>query len=183
MRSNQPGTRRGAGGGATEGAPEGSSSGARWARLRGAAESRGIPLWTIVTTIAVVAAIYLGGELLYRLRDIVMLLAASGFVALSLNPLVVVLQRRIAPRRSTAVAIVTLSAVLVFTGLAVGCGYPVAAAISQLAHRLPGYVASAERGQGWIGHLLRRYHVQAWAQRSAPTLTNTAQAFGRSALI
>lgn len=182
MRSEWPGTRRGTGGGATERAPDGSPSGARWARLRGRAESRGIPLWTIVTTIAVVATIYLGGELLFHLRVIVMLLAASGFVALSLNPLVVMLQRRIAPRRSTAVAIVTISAVLVFTGLAVGCGYTLATGVSHLAARLPGYVASAERGQGWIGHLLRRYHVQAWAQRSTPALTTAAQALGRPAL-
>lgn len=79
-------------------------------------------------------------------------------------------------------AIVTVSAVLIFAGLAVGCGYPLAAGISHLANQLPGYVANAERGQGWAGHLLRRYHVQAWAQRNAPMLMNVAQAFGRSAL-
>jgi predicted PurR-regulated permease PerM len=94
----------------------------------------------------------------------------------------VLIQRRIAPRRSAAVAIVTVSAVLIFVGVAVVCGYPLAAGISHLANQLPGYVANAERGKGWAGHLLRRYHVQAWAQRNAPMLMNVAQAFGRSAL-
>jgi predicted PurR-regulated permease PerM len=182
MQSESTCPRCGTGGGVGAGAPQGPSGAPRWALLRGAAESRGIPLWTIVTVIALGAAIYVGGKVLYRLRDILILLAMSGFIALILNPLVVSLQRRIAPRRSVAVAIVTVSAVLIFAGVTVGCGYPLATGISHLANQLPGYVANAERGKGWAGHLLRRYHVQAWAQRNAPTLMNAAQAFGRSAL-
>ena len=182
MRSESTCPRCGTAGGARTSAPQGPSGGTRWTLLRGAAESRGIPLWTIVTIIALATAIYLGGEVLYRLRDILILLAVSGFFALILNPLVVLMQRWIAPRRNVAVAIVTVSAVLIFAGLAVGCGYPFAAGISHLANQLPGYVANAERGQGWAGHLLRRYHVQAWAQRNAPMLMNAAQGFGRSAL-
>ena len=182
MRSESTCPRCGTGRGVGAGAPDRPSGGTRWALLRGAAESRGIPLLPTVTIIALVAAIYVGGKVLYRLRDILILLAVSGFIALILNPLVVLLQRRIAPRRSVAVAIVTVSAVLIFIGVAVGCGYPLAAGISNLANHLPGYVASAERGKGWAGHLLRRYHVQAWAQRNAPTLMNVAQAFGKSAL-
>ena len=112
-----------------------------------------------MATVGVVAALYLGGQLLYRLRDIVILMAMSGFIALILNPLVVVLQRRVAPRRSAAVAIVTVSALLVFAGLAVGCGYPLAAGITHMTGRLPGYVASAEHGNGWLGHLLRRLSI------------------------
>jgi FtsH-binding integral membrane protein len=101
------------------GAPDRPSGGTRWTLLRGAAESRGIPLWTIVTIVGLAAMIYVGGKVLYRLRDILILLAVSGFIALILNPLVVMLQRRIARRRSVAVAIVTISAVLIFVWL---CG-------------------------------------------------------------
>jgi predicted PurR-regulated permease PerM len=182
MRSESTCRRCGTGRGAEPGAPNRPSGGFSWAHLRGAAESRGIPLCTIVTIIALAATIYLGGKVLYRLRDVLIWLAVSGFIALILNPLVVILQRRIAPRRSVAVAIVTVSAVLIFTGVTVGCGYPLAAGISHLASQLPGHVASAERGKGWAGQLLRRYHVQAWAQRNAPTLMNIAQEFGKSAL-
>ena len=182
MQSESTCPRCGTGRGVGAGAPDRPSGGTRWTLLRGAAESRGIPLWTIVTIVGLAAMIYVGGKVLYRLRDILILLAVSGFIALILNPLVVMLQRRIAPRRSVAVAIVTVSAVLIFVGVAVGCGYPLAAGISHLANHLPGYVASAERGKGWAGHLLRRYHVQAWAQRNAPTLVNAAQGLGKSAL-
>lgn len=168
--------------GARANTPDGRSSGTRWALLRRAAESRGIPLSAIVTILGLAAAIYVGGKLLYRLRDILIWLAVSGFVAVILNPLVVMVQRRIAPRRSVAVAIVTVAAVLTFTGVAAGCAYPLAVGISHLANHLPGYVANAEHGKGWAGHLLRRYHLRAWAQRNSPMLTNAATAFGKSAL-
>jgi predicted PurR-regulated permease PerM len=176
------GTGPGTGAGAPDGQSDGQSDGTRWTLLRGAAESRGIPLRTIITVIGLAAMIYVGAKVLYRLRDILILLAVSGFVALILNPLVVMLQRRIAPRRSVAVAIVTVSALLIFVGVVVGCGYPLAAGTTHLAKQLPGYVASAEHGKGWAGHLLRRYHVQAWAQKNAPMLMNVAQGFGKSAL-
>lgn len=182
MQSESTCPRCGTGRDAGSGAPDRPSGGTRWTLLRGAAESRGIPLWTIVSIVGLAAMIYVGGKVLYRLRDILIVLAVSGFIALILNPLVVMFQRRIAPRRSVAVAIVTVSAVLIFVGVAVGCGYPLATGISHLADQLPGYVANAERGQGWAGHLLRRYHVQAWAQRNAPMLMNVAQGFGKSAL-
>jgi predicted PurR-regulated permease PerM len=172
----------GTGHGAGTGAPDRPSGGSRWTLLRGAAESRGIPLRTIITVIGLAAMIYVSGKVLYRLRDIVILLAVSGFIAVILNPLVVMLQRRIAPRRSVAVAMVTVSGVLIFVGVLMGCAYPLAAGISHLVNQLPGYVANAEHGKGWAGHLLRRYHVQAWAQRNTPMLMNVAQGFGKSAL-
>lgn len=180
MRSESTCPRCGTGGGVRAGAPQGPSGGTRWTLLRGAAESRGIPLWTIVTIIALAAAIDLGGKVLYRLRDIVILLAVSGFIALILNPLVVLMQRRIAPRRNAAVAIVTVSAVLIFPAWwwdAVTLWPPGSATWRISCLDMWPMLSTAK-----AGHLLRRYHVQAWAQRNAPMLMNVAQAFGRSAL-
>ena len=154
----------------------------RLARLWKAAEVRNIPLRTIVTTVAIVAATYLAGKLIYRLRDIVVLLLVAGFVTVLLNPIVNFLQRRLFPRRGIAVAIVTLWAVLVFIGLALVFGYPLVNGITHLADQLPKYVASAEHGTGWIGHLVRKYHIQNWVQRNAPKLVSYGQALGKPAL-
>jgi predicted PurR-regulated permease PerM len=87
----------------------------RLARVRAAAAARGIPLPTIIATVAVVVLTYLAGKVLYRLRDVILLMVVAGFVALILNPLVVYVQRWI-PRRGWAVAIVTVWAALVFVG-------------------------------------------------------------------
>ncbi len=154
----------------------------RLARLFLAAERRRVPLRTIVVTVAVVAATYLAGKLIYRLRDIVLLMLVSGFVALLLNPIVVLFQRRLFPRRGTAVAIVTILATLVFIGLAVAFGYPLVNGITNLANKLPTYVHNAQQGKGWIGHLVTRYHIQDWVQRNAPRLVTYAQSLSKPAL-
>jgi predicted PurR-regulated permease PerM len=154
----------------------------RRARLWQAAESRGIPLRTILTTVGVVVAVYFVGKLIYRLRDVLLLLVVAGFLAIVLNPMVVALQRWKVPRRGYAVAIVTVWALLAFAGLAVVFGYPLIDGITHLANRLPEYVASAEHGRGWIGHLALRYHLQTWVQKNVPKLVSYAQALGKPAL-
>ena len=57
----------------------------RLARLSEAADRRHVPLRTILVTVAVVVATYLAGKLIYRLRDIVLLMLLAGFVAMLLT--------------------------------------------------------------------------------------------------
>jgi predicted PurR-regulated permease PerM len=151
-------------------------------RLWRSADSRGIPLRAILATVGVVVAAYLAGKLLYRLRDVLLLMAVSGFVALLLNPLVVYLQRWKVPRRGFAVAIVTFWGVLVFAGLAVAFGYPLVNAVTHLADRLPSYVDQVQHGKGWIGQVTRHYHVQTWVQNNASKIAGFAQGLGKPAL-
>jgi predicted PurR-regulated permease PerM len=158
-------------------APEG-----RVARLLKAADRRRVPLLTIVTTVAIVAVTYLAGKLIYRLRDIVLLILVAGFITVLLNPIVGVLERRVVRRRGVAVGIVTLLALLVFIGLAAVFGYPLVNGITHLANRLPSYVASAQNGTGWIGHLARKYHILNWVQRNTPKLVAYAQSLSKPAL-
>ena len=73
----------------------------RFARLLQAAQRRHVPLLTILVTVAVVAATYLAGKLIYRIRDILLLILVAGFVALLLNPIVNLLQRRLFRRRGS----------------------------------------------------------------------------------
>jgi predicted PurR-regulated permease PerM len=153
----------------------------RLARLFEAADRRHVPLRTILVTVAVVITAYLAGKLMYLLRDVVLLMLVAGFVAMLLNPVVAKVQRRI-PRRGLAVMIVTLWAVLVFIALAAAFGVPLANGITHLADRLPGYIASAQHGTGWIGRLVAKYHVQSWVQRNTPKLAGYAQSLSKPAL-
>ena len=118
----------------------------RMARLWHAADLRRVPLRTIITAVVVVAVFYLAGKLIYRLRDVVLLVLVAGFVALILNPLVLVLQRSVVKRRGLAVTIVTLLAVLMFLGLALLFGWPLVNATTHLSNKLPSYVASVQSG-------------------------------------
>jgi predicted PurR-regulated permease PerM len=154
----------------------------RLSRLWRAADVRDVPLRTIVAAVAVVAATYLAGKLIYRIRDVVLLLVVAGFIAVLLNPMVVFLQRHVVARRGLAVTIVGFWALLVFIGLAVAFGYPLVNGITHLADRLPSYVASAQNGKGWIGHIVQKYHIQTWVQRNSPKLVNFAQSLSKPAL-
>src|SRR5580693_8976473 len=154
----------------------------RRARLWKAAAIRGIPLRTILVTVAVVAVAFLLGKLVYRLRDVILLIVVAGFVALILNPVVVALQRWRIKRRGWAVAVVTLWALIVFVGLTLAFGLPLVGAITHLANTLPGYVSKAEHGKGWIGHLVRRYHVQQWVQKNTPKLVDFGKGLAQPAL-
>jgi len=104
----------------------------RMARLWHAADLRRVPLRTIITAVVVVAVFYLAGKLVYRLRDVVLIMLVAGFVAVILNPLVLILQRSVVKRRGFAVTLVTLLALLVFLGLALAFGYPLVNAITNL---------------------------------------------------
>jgi len=155
----------------------------RRSRLFEVAASRGIPLGTIVTTVAVVVVVYLAGKLIYKLREILLLMVVAGFIALLLNPAVVGLRRLGIKRRGSAVAIVTVLAVVAFGGLAFAFGYPLVNGLTHLAENLPKYVDQAEHGKGPIGHLVSKYHVKHWVQTNlAPKLASFAKNLSKPAL-
>jgi predicted PurR-regulated permease PerM len=159
----------------------------RRARLWKAAAVRGIPLRTILVTVAVVAVAFLLAKLIYRLRDVVLLVVVAGFIAVLLNPLVVALQRWKIRRRGAAVAVVTLWGVLVFLGLTLAFGVPLVNGLTHLIDSLPSIVSSAEHGKGWvgkgwIGHLVRKYHVQQWIKANTPKLLGYSKNLAAPAL-
>ncbi len=154
----------------------------RRGRLWQAAEARHIPLRAILVTVAVVALTYVAGKLIYRLRDVILLIVVAGFVALILNPLVLAVQRWGIRRRGLAVTVVTLWALLVFTGLAIAFGYPLVNGITHLARDLPSYVSQAQHGRGWIGHLVRKYHVETWVRNNAPKIASFGRDLAKPAL-
>ena len=141
-----------------------------------------MPLRAILVTVAVVAVAYLAGELIYRLRDVILLMVVAGFVTVILNPIVIGVQRLGIRRRGYALTIVTLLALAAFAGLAVVFGYPLANGTTHLARGLPTYVNQAEHGRGWLGHLVTKYHVQAWIQSNAPKLAGFGRNLAKPAL-
>jgi predicted PurR-regulated permease PerM len=154
----------------------------RRARLWAAAQVRGIPLRAILATVGVVVLVYLLGKVVFRLKDVILLIVVAAFLTAILNPLVVALQRWKIRRRGWAVTVVTFWAVLVFLGLSVAFGLPLANAITNLAHKLPGYVDAAQHGRGWIGHLVTRYHIQSWVQKNTPKLVTFGEGLTKPAL-
>lgn len=154
----------------------------RRSRIFVRAEANHVPLRTILVSVFVVTGVYLAGLVLYRLRNILLIMLVGGFVALLLNPLVDALQRWRVPRRGVAVFLVTLLATSVFVALAVAFGYPLVNSTTRLANALPAYVAKAEHGQGWIGHVLSHYHVKNWLRVNSSKLVSFANGLSKPAL-
>ena len=73
----------------SEQSPISGGTGSRWSRILAWADLKAVPLRTILISVAVVVLVYLVGQLLYRLRDVVLLVVVGSFVALVLNPIVV----------------------------------------------------------------------------------------------
>jgi predicted PurR-regulated permease PerM len=156
--------------------------GYRLNRVWAAADLRRVPLRTIITAILAVAFLYLAGKVIYRLKDVLLLLLVAGFLALILNPVVGVTERYVVRRRGFAVTVVAVLLLLVFSGLSVAFGYPLVNAITHLADNLPTYVANAEQGKGWIGKLVQHYHVQQWVQKNESKLVSFGQNVSAPAL-
>ena len=51
-----------------------------------------------------------------------------------------------------------------------------------LRQRSAGYVNKAEHGKGWIGHLVRKYHIESWVNKNSPKLVSYAQNLSKPAL-
>ena len=131
----------------------------------------------------IVVVVYFAAKVLYRLRDVLLLMLVGGFIALLLNPIVNFLQRwHQTKRRGTAVFIVMLFAVVVFLGLAFAFGYPLVNSMTHLADNLPSYVNKAEHNKGWIGHLLHKYHIQHWLNKNSSKLISFAKGLSKPAL-
>jgi len=161
--------------------PQRRASDSHSARVFRRADASNVPLRTILVTVGIVAGVYLAGLVLYRLRVLVMLTLVGAFVALILNPMVNRLEQwRF--RRGWAVALVTFVALLVFVSLAFTFGYPLVNALTHLSKSLPAYVQKAESGRGWIGHLLRHYHVETWIRKNSTKLISLARGLSRPAL-
>ena len=141
-----------------------------------------VPFGTIFVTVGTVVAVYLGGKVLYQLRELVLIMIVGGFIALLVNPLVLALQRSGIRRRGLAVGIVTLMTILVFVGLAFLFGTPLVNSLTNFANALPHYVKQGQQGHGWIGHFVRRYHIEAWVQKNSPKLIDFAQSLTKPAL-
>src|SRR4029077_8949586 len=96
-----------------------------------------------------------------------LMILVAGLVAVILNPMVNSVQRRV-PRRGWAVTIVIGWGTLVFIGLAVLFGHPLVNGVTHLSARLPSYVQDAADGHGWVGQLVRHFHLPQWGGPNAP---------------
>jgi predicted PurR-regulated permease PerM len=114
-------------------------------------------------------AFAVGVLLFWKLRRIVGLVVIAAFFAIILNPLVDALTR-LHLRRSLATTIVFLLGVTAFAGLVYTFVRPVYDAGQDFARDIPGFVDRAQHGQGRVGELIQRFHIDEKVKENAPKL-------------
>jgi predicted PurR-regulated permease PerM len=125
--------------------------------------------------VAVIAVIAAALYLLYRLREVVGLVAVSVFVAVALAPVVAAVGRLRVPR-ALAILIVYAGILVGMFGVGLVVVPPVAGGVDKLTRAAPGYITEIERSP-LLGRYDRRYRVTATLRSQAsrlPTVLNRA---------
>jgi predicted PurR-regulated permease PerM len=144
-------------------------------RLAGSADRRGIPLATIVVTVAVVivmldlnAALIIG---LWALRTIVLYVVIAFFITILLTPATRFL-RRLGMTHGGATLLVFLVGALVLIGLVYLFTEPLVRAAVHFGEEIPSLVREAKKGHGPLGRLVFRLHLQKYLSEGSAKLTS-----------
>ena len=144
-------------------------------KLTGTAERRGIPLASIVVTVAVVillvdlnAALIIG---IWVLRTIVLYLIVAFFITLLLTPGTRFLKNRGMSHGGSTLTVFLVGA-LILIGLVYLFASRLVTGVEHFANDLPHLIREAKRGHGWLGHLVYRLHLEKYLSESSSKLTS-----------
>ena len=116
------------------------------------------PFWLAVGATSGVLVVLLVAESLVKARSALVLIAVSAFLAIGLNPLVELLQRRGITRRF-AVALISLGFLLFFVGAGFAVAQPIAHQGSQLSKGLPAEAAHLKATNKTFRDLDKRFQL------------------------
>ncbi len=143
--------------------------------MTGSADRRGIPLGTIVVSVATIillldlnAALILG---LWVLRTIVVYVIIAFFFTLLMTPATRFLHRR-GMSHGGATVLVFLLGAIVLAGLVYLFTEPLVTAALHFGQQVPHLVAEAKKGHGPLGRLLYRLHLQKYLSEGSSKLTS-----------
>jgi predicted PurR-regulated permease PerM len=143
-------------------------------RFSGSADRRGIPLGTIVVSVATVillldlnAALILG---LWVLRNIVVYVIIAFFFTLLMTPATRFLHRR-GLSHGGATLVVFLIGALALIGLVYLFTEPLVTSARHFGEQVPTLVREAKKGHGPLGRLLYRLHLQQYISEGSTKLT------------
>jgi predicted PurR-regulated permease PerM len=144
-------------------------------KFSGSAGRRGIPLGTIVVSVATIillldlnAALILG---LWVLRTILVYVVIAFFITLLLTPATRFLRRR-GLSHGGAVLLVFLLGVVVLGGLVYLFAEPLVTAAINFGHQVPHLIRQTKKGRGPIGRLVYRLHLQKYLSEDSSKLTS-----------
>jgi predicted PurR-regulated permease PerM len=137
---------------------------------------------SIVRFIAIVVAALVSGWLLLRIGRIITWIVVSAFFAVVLTPPVHFLNTRLKIRRGLATALVFVGALAILGGLTYAFVRPIVQQTGPFIRGLPSQIEEAQKGQGPVGKLVKRYKVEDRVRSNLDKLNTYVNDLGRNAL-
>lgn len=117
-------------------------------------------LRTVLSLLATIIAVAVVLEVIWIARHVLTWILISLFLALALNPAVEWLQRRGIKRRGWATAITYVLALGVIVGIGLTFVPTLVNQVNDFVQKLPDYAHDITHGQGRLGFLETKYHIQ-----------------------
>ena len=140
-----------------------------------------VPVRTILATIGLVLATVVAVVIVMKVAKVLVWLGVSAFLATALWPLVDLAERRLRAPRSIAVLAVFVVGGLVLGGVLALLVAPIITQGKDFADQLPSYVDDAKHGQGPVGDLVQRFHIDTYVAEHKDELKQQALGLGTSA--
>ena len=141
---------------------------------------RDVPWRTIVGAIGLVFLALLLIAIVYLASRIVIWTVIAGFFAVVLARPVDIAQRRLGLRRGAAIGLVAGATLVVVAGLGTIFVLPVRTQLIAVLTDLPGTVRQAAEGQGPVGRIVTRLHIEQLVKDNEDRLTTAAQSVQNS---
>ncbi len=141
-----------------------------------------LSLRSVANILAIVLATLAVLWLLLRIRDVLVWVVVSAFFAVVLTPPVNFLHRKANMRRGVAAAIVIVTTIGVLAILSYSFITPVVAQTRSFVEELPTQVAEAQKGEGTVGKLVKRYKIEEKVKANQQQLEENLTSLGNNAL-
>ena len=142
-------------------------------------DRRPVPVRAILAAIGLVLATVVGIYVLVRLSHIVTLVAIAGFFAVVLSPAVNFLERKARMRRALATFVTFILGIALLAAMIYAFVRPIVDETQKFVDRFPEYVEKAQRGEGTVGSLVKRYDVEQWVEDNQDRIEKARNDLGK----
>ena len=144
--------------------------------------TRGVPVRTILATIALVLATFVGLLVVRELAKIISWLVVAAFIAVLATPVVDFLQHKVGFRRGLATVAVFIVGFAVISALLFTFVRPLVGQVGTFADALPEFIEDAQEGRGRLGELVQRYNVESFVEDNQDRIREWLRDLGANSL-
>jgi len=141
-----------------------------------------IPWRRYYAAVLAVVSVAVAALLVVELQRVLAWLVVAGFFAVVLAPAVEFFERRTHMRRGLAVGVVMALTTLAALAVIVAVAIPLVRQASNVASNFSDYVNEARQGRGPFGDLVRRFHLDRWADEHQADIQNFTNSLGQNSL-